>query len=423
MKFRINAVKDNKQTYYILDNQTLDIWNEYGIPANLDLDVRFANFRPKTKPDTTDFAKYGSIVGKHDIKKIKISLGFKCNYRCAYCWQHQFEREAVDATPTLIASFMSKLRKLDLSSCRRMDLWGGEPLVYWKTVKPLIEAIKSEYPDMDIAVQSNGSLLTKEIADFLIKHDIKYGISHDGPGFTQNRDKVDPLDTNRESIKYFCYKTYKTFGRMPWFSATLNKQNLDLDTIYPYFWSKLGQDTPFYIHIDSAVITATEEEYKQYAFTPEEQQKFFASALKVYLNENHPLHNDFAKDLKTVLFRLVNKITPWQEDPCDMTGHRVLACNLRGDVLPCHSFPNQKIGTLDDLASVKLDSFVHWSRFERCKQCPILPICRGGRPCVSEENHKYICNSLITWRYPMLLAAWKILFDAEIASIEPYFED
>ena len=390
MQFKINAIKNNKQTYYIFDNQTLDIWNEYGIPANLDSDIRFADFRPKVKPAMTDFAKYSSVTGKYNIKKIKISLGFKCNYHCSYCWQHQFEREAVDATPALIASFMSKLRKLDLSKCNRMDLWGGEPLVYWKTVKPLIEAIKTEYPNMDI---------------------------------TQNRDKDDPLDANKEAIKYFCEKTYEAFGRMPWFSATLNKQNLDLDSIYPYFWSKLGQDTPFYIHIDSAVITATEEEYQQYSFTQEEQQRFFKSALKVYLDENHPLHNDFAKDLKTVLFRLVNKITPWQEDPCDMTGHTVLACNLRGDILPCHSFPNQKIGTLDDLANVKLDSFIHWSRLESCKQCPILPLCKGGRPCVNQENHKCICNSLITWRYPMLLAAWKILFDADIVSIEPYFEE
>lgn len=422
MKFKINAIKNNKPTYYIFDNQTLDIWNDKRIPANLDTDVRFANFRPKVKPVITDFAKDGIITGKYDIRKIKISLGFKCNYHCAYCWQHQFEREAVDATPALVASFMSKIRKLDLSKCNRMDLWGGEPLVYWKTVKPLIESIKTEYPNMDIAVQSNGSLLTKEIADFLIKYDIKFGISHDGPGFTSNRDKDDPLDTNKEAIKYFCNKTYEKFGRLPWFSATLNKQNLDLDSIYPYFWSKLGQDTPFYIHIDSAVITATEEEYSQYAFTPEEQQIFFKSALNVYLDENHPLHNDFAKDLQSVIFKLVNKITPWQEDPCDMTGHRVLACNLRGDVLPCHSFPNQKIGTLDDLAKVKLDSFEHWSTRDNCKQCPILPICRGGRPCVSKENAKYICNSLITWRYPMLLAAWKLLFNADVTSIETYQE-
>ena len=418
MKFRVNAIKDNKPTYYIFDNETLDIWNENGIPACLDTDVRFANFRPKRALEETDFSKIGTIIGKSRIKKIKVSLGFKCNYHCDYCWQHQFEREAIDATPALIASFMSKLRKLDLKECKRIELWGGEPLVYWKTLKPLIEAIKEEYPKIVIATQSNGSLLTKEIADFLVKYDIRYGISHDGPGFTKTRDKDDPLDVNKEAIQYYCKKAHKINKRYVWFSATLNRNNIDLDAIYPYFWSKIGKDTPFFVHIDSAVITATKEDYEKYAFTLEEQNAFMKSAIKVFLDESHPLHADFAEDLERVVFKLVNKITPKQEDPCDMTAHSVLACNLRGDVLPCHSYPNQVIGSLDDLSKVKLDSLIHWSNYEYCKTCPILPICKGGRPCVDKEAHKYLCTNIIAWRYPKLVFAWKLIFDADITSID-----
>lgn len=420
MKFRINAIKDGKPTYYTFDNETLDITNSLGIPAYLDEDIRFSNFHPiARRAKYTVFSQNPkSIVGKDHIRKIKVSLGFKCNYKCKYCWQHQLEHSCIDATPALVSSFMSKLRQLDLSKCNRIDLWGGEPLVYWKTIRHLIPSIKEEYPSADIAVQSNGSLLTKEIADFMVKYNILYGISHDGPAFSVFRDKEDPLDTNLDAIKYYCNKTYEKHNRYPWFSLTLNKYNTNLDEIYPYFWSKLGKDTPFYVHIDSAIITATEHDYKLFSFTEEEKQRFYKNALKVYLDINHPLHNDFEKDLKNVVFHLVNKITPYEEDACDMTNPHVIAVNLKGDVISCHSNPDQVVGNLSDISKVDLNTFTHWSNHEYCKACPILPICRGGRPCIDSANHHWICSNLILWRYPMLLAAWKVLFDAEITSIE-----
>lgn len=420
MKFKINCIKNNKPAYYIFDNETIDIWNANGVPTMLDKDIRFDEFRPKHQlTNMPIYSKDNPIIGKSNIKTLKLSLGFKCNYKCEYCWQRQFEQAAIDATPALVSSFISKLKQIDLSHADRIDLWGGEPLVYWKTLKLLIPAIKDNFPQLEIMCLSNGSLLTKEIADFLVKYNVSFGISHDAQAFTYYRNKEDPLDTNRENIIYFCKKQYEVNHRAPWFSVTVNKHNLDLDQIYPFFVSKLGKDCPIHIHVDNLLETATEKDYNEFKLTEEEKQFFIKKLVKNLLGVDSPLSFGLSKELKYALFIFANKVTPWQRAyNCDLVNHNVMALNMRGDVLSCHSYPADVCGNINDLEHVSINRFTHWSLRDHCKECPILPICHGGRPCVTNEEQHWLCEQFILWRYPIFIAAWKLLFNADIQSIE-----
>lgn len=427
MLFKINCLTDSGTSdYYIFDNQTLDIWNSKHVPIYLNKDIRFNEFRPKKELKNTlpIFSKDNPIIGKSDIKTIKLSLGFKCNYKCAYCWQRQFEQLALDATPLLVDSFLAKLKKIDLSKCTRLEFWGGEPLVYWKTLKLLIPRLKQEYPKMDLVILSNGSILTKEMVDFFIEYDVHYGISHDGPAFTAYRDKDDPLDTNLEAIQYLCKRSKEVHNRAPWFSVTLNKYNYKLPELYAFFEKKLGKDCPFYIHVDNFIECASQEEHDKYMLNNEEKQEFFKYALDAYLNNKNPLNDDFSKPLRSAIFLLANKITPWiNSSGCDMTNRNVLALNIRGDVLSCHSYPEKAIGNIEHLDEVKIDSFTHWSYRENCKNCPILFLCKGGKICLNNNEQPWVCDSMINWKYAAFLAAWKAIFNANIVSIELYKDE
>lgn len=423
MRFKINGQRaDGTLTHWIFDNQTLEIINENGVPAFLESDPRFDDFRPSAKKPNWDyFDETHPIIGKENIKTVKLSLGFKCNYKCDYCWQRQFEQYAYDATPAQVEHFLLQLEQVDLSKATRFEIWGGEPLVYWKTLKLLIPALTRRYPHMKIFGLTNGSLLTKEIAQFMIDHDVYLGISHDAQGFTSHRNKEDPLDNEKtlSAIRFYCQERYKKSQRAVWFSVVVTRDNRNLDEMYPYFEARLGKDVPFYAHVDNAIETATKEDYERYAFNQEERQELHRNILKICFDSNHPLHEDLSKQVKQALYQIVNKVTPDQNPVgCDMANKSVLALNFLGDVLPCHSFPAEKIGHVSSLAEVKQTKLHHWRSREICYQCPILPVCHGGKPCVTNEEQQWLCEQLIIWKYPIFCAAWQLIFDAAITSIE-----
>ena len=417
MRFDINC--SNNKTY-IFDNETLEIWNPNGILVNLENDIRFRNFKAKKHDLSVKpvFSKVHPIQGKSNIDRIKLSLGFKCNYKCEYCWQRQFEQIAIDATPILVDSFLSKLRKIDLSQCKRLEFWGGEPLVYWKTLKLLIPKLRQEYPQMDLIMLSNGSLLTKEHVDFFMQHKVIYGISHDGQAFTQYRDKEDPFETNLEAIRYLCEQSLEKQGRVPWFAVTLNRYNYKLPELSKFFESKLGKDHLYYIHLDNMIECANEQDFDKFVLSDEEFLEFTKYAVDAYLNPDNPFFDDFSKHLKNTLFALVNRIGPWY-DPygCDIASHGTFALNMRGDVLSCHSYPDDIVGNIDNLSEVSISKFTHWTFRDYCDKCPILFLCKGGKICTSNEEQHWVCKSMLMWKYPMLLAAWRVIFDTDINSI------
>ena len=419
MLFEIEC--SNNKTY-LFDNETLMIWNPNGVLVNFENDIRFRSFKTDKKITNKPlYNKNNPIVGKSNIDRIKLSLGFKCNYKCEYCWQRQFEQVAIDATPMLVDSFLEKLRKIDLSNCKRLEFWGGEPLVYIKTLKLLIPKLRQEYPEMDLIMLSNGSLLTKELVDFFMQYRVIYGISHDGPAFTQYRDKEDPFETNLEAIQYLCYQSLEKQKRAPWFAVTLNRYNYKLPELCKFFEEKLGKDCPYYIHVDNMIECANKDDFAKFVLSDAEFLEFTKYALDAYLNPNNPFFDDFSKHLRNTLFALVNRIGPWK-DPygCDIASHKTLALNMRGDVLSCHSYPDDVVGNISELDKVSISKFTHWIYRDNCSSCPILFLCKGGKICTSNEEQHWVCKSMLMWKYPMFLAVWRVLFNTDINCIKEH---
>ena len=68
--------------------------------------------------------------------RLKIQLGLKCNYSCEYCSQASFVPESTVTGDDDLEEFMAKLDdRLDLQYCSLVEVWGGEPLLYWKKIK------------------------------------------------------------------------------------------------------------------------------------------------------------------------------------------------------------------------------------------------------------------------------------------------
>lgn len=118
---------------------------------------------------------------------LSVVLGVKCNLHCDYCIQTDIRsRVNLDFSPKKVKGFLNKLKKVDLTKIRKINLWGGEPLVYWKTLQLLIPELKAICPNLErFYLSTNGALLTEDKLDFLLQNNTTIQISDDI--FNENR--------------------------------------------------------------------------------------------------------------------------------------------------------------------------------------------------------------------------------------------
>jgi uncharacterized protein len=89
-----------------------------------------------------------------------------------------------------------------------------------------------------------------------------------------------------------------------------------------------------------------------------------------------------------------------------------LAIDLNGNVLTCQnvgacdSAPNGKshgIGTIADLAAVRLDTSTTWAFREECSRCPVLQLCAGG--CMFQQGELFRQSCDISFLYSTAIMA------------------
>ena len=180
-------------------------------------------------------------IGKSRAPKVlKIQLGLSCNYSCSYCSQAFQIGDATVSKLTDVDAFLSNLGAWLGAAPERIELWGGEPFVYWAKLKRLIPALAERFPEARFLIITNGSLLTREKLDLITQYDIDIGLSHDGPG--QGQRGPDPL-ANPEQRRWIEALLAERKGHVS-INTVLTAQNHDLEAIKAWFQKRLGTDVP-----------------------------------------------------------------------------------------------------------------------------------------------------------------------------------
>lgn len=110
-----------------------------------------------------------------------------CNLGCKYCYIennvcNNFREEymSVETARLAIDRYVDHLHKVGLKKAE-IILYGGEPLVNWKTVKDIVLYTKQFDVDIEVSIVTNGTLIDEEKIEFIIQNNVKIGISLDGP--------------------------------------------------------------------------------------------------------------------------------------------------------------------------------------------------------------------------------------------------
>jgi uncharacterized protein len=150
--------------------------------------------------------------------KYTLCITRQCNLRCNYCYISKDD----DVMPLSVAQAAIDFAFKNTPREEKIDIgfFGGEPLLEFDLIKEITGKITS-HPLYDrerviLTVVTNGTILDHEIIDFLIKNNIAYQVSCDGPpeiqdifrSFTCGQGSSSTVEKN---IKY----ALEAFGAIP----------------------------------------------------------------------------------------------------------------------------------------------------------------------------------------------------------------
>lgn len=394
MLFEIHAERsESDKKVFLYDNET-------NILKDLDGNVfKFQDIQEQPhQHEAVVFSKDQPLTKSKHINVLKIQLGLGCNYTCDYCSQKFVERPE-STTHKDIDSFLAKLDTLEFSEQHglKVEFWGGEPLVYWKTLKPLAEALRDRFDSWERKPQfsmiTNGSILTEEIIDWLMMMDFQVSISHDGPG--QAVRGPDPFDDpkKKELILGF-YRMMTRLKKGISFNSMLSKHNQSRKAIHDWFINMTGN--PEIVLGEGTIVDAYDEDGITNSLqTKQDHFNFRRTTFKeIYENDGYIGFQSIIEKIdgftRSVLAQSNSK---YLGQKCGMDIQNVLAVDMNGNVITCQNVSAVETskngqphlaGNLDDYENVSITTSTHWSNRAECPSCPVLHLCKGA--CMFLDN-------------------------------------
>ncbi len=320
-----------------------------------------------------------------------VFLGNECNLSCKYCFTHTSDKKKTD-----IEKIISRIKEVNrITGVSKIQFFGGEPLLHFKEIKQIVKEFPSE--NFKYSIQTNGTLITQEVCDFLkeYKRNINIGISIDGPKKYNDINRIFPDGSGSysriiEGIKLLKKNKIRFSIISTLTKSTLTKRKAEIMPETLFKWAhEIGA-----VGIRINPVKAGGRANKQFEIEPEIFFKFMKSATITYFKKEWE-----KKILFENIYDYINNLTnpPWErknmcfENPCG-AGKRILAILPNGNIAPCPSFAEWS-------TRKPLEEALFSEKFEKlrnrrteiigsCKDCDIRGICGGGRTCAVYYHYK-----------------------------------
>jgi len=404
--------QNTQEVQFIYDNETSEVFNRKEKLVNIK-PPSFKRYKGSVKTVSIDSPGNKSSV----IRILKIQLGLSCNYSCEYCSQ-RFVPNIDHSNTKYMNLFLKNLDNWVIVPPEKIEFWGGEPFVYWKTLKPLAEALRVKYPNTRFSVITNGSMLTEEIIDWLYDMGFSMAVSHDGPG--QNVRGPDPFDDPAQ--RKLLFKLFNRFlpeNRIS-INSMIHRENMDREKIQNFFEELFNLDSQerFGIGEGGFIDVYDEGGKKNVPQSVEEHithRKTTLSAIRSGSINRFSIVRD--------------RVDEWLESwgnyrPSDVLGQKcgmdrddTIAVDLQGNVLTCQNVtavskaPNgksHKIGHVNMFDKIKLNTATHWKFRDECSKCPVLQVCKGSCMFLEDEYFKLSCDAAYSDHIAFFAAAFEV---------------
>ncbi len=365
------------------------------------VNLLFVNSKPKriSKEEILNFEEtFYNKIKNSPLYQILLNVTHHCNLACRYCYagygayggkampmKKEVAKQAVD--------FLLKESK-ESKFCR-ITFFGGEPLLNFNLIKFVIEYAKQEAKRFGkkvlFGMTTNGTLLNKDIIQFIIDNEIDVTLSFDGPEEIQNQNrhfkglkKAGSYRIIFPRIKEFV-KEAREKDRFFAVRTTLTRKGCTNIRKIMDFFRKLGIDRVKFAFAEN-------EEY------PENSPHMFIDdeSLLIFRKEVRKASEDFLEaklqDKEPryggILYGVLKEIEKKNKrfNICTTMGSKFVAVSVNGDIFPCHrfiSFPETKIGDIwngIDKKWLERMKKIHIFNSEVCSKCWLRYKCGGMCP-------------------------------------------
>ena len=355
------------------------------------------------------------VLHKSMYKDIKFYLGSACNYRCSYCrqWEHaSLEHMTDDEIDKHVDMLTELINKHKQPSDVTIQWWGGEPLLYITDIMKIFDRLPKGTKQQ---FTSNGSLMTMDIATWMLEHDTTFILSHDGPGqHMRGKDPLEDREIYNALLKLARNKKHRCQFMV---SSILTGDNLDIYKLYKYHQKNFGDDIimtklelviPYH---DTAEIIAsnTLSEYNISDALYEGMKKLDDEGLLMHIRS-------MEEDIKTFYHQYTDEefCLDLTEIKCGAASESSICIDRNMAIYPCQVYPGKKdkiIGHIDIYNTpVWTDLDLPRTMWNTpgcdCKNCMVVSLCRGICPYLDSEHITTSCKN----KNAVYLAVFKYIF-------------
>lgn len=262
------------------------------------------------------------LILREGVNQLILGVTENCNMRCKYCiysenyeffrnysFKHmsfEIAKKAIDYYFSLFEEALEVNPNKDAS----IGFYGGEPLLEFDLIKRCIEYTKQNYSSFEpkFNMTTNGTLLTRERADYLMENDVSIAVSLDGPKEEHDRKRVyangkGTFDDVMENISYPISKGYEKIHALPvydWKTDIIKVNDFFSREDIPQALVVSGVNTGFGCRYYNSF---TKEDYENFRKNVEKAEKLFLEELPSYgQNRNSYLDSFFGRDATYALF-------------------------------------------------------------------------------------------------------------------------
>lgn len=345
---------------------------------------------------------------ENEMKELLLNVSEDCNFRCDYClYSGKYYFERTHSQKKMNKDIAQKAIDFFFAHNIRSDpvyfsFYGGEPLLAYDLVRNCVDYTKERYYHKNVifGMTTNGSLLTFDKFDFIVKNNFNLLVSLDGPKRIHDRNRKYPnqsgtyetIMSNLKKLRTYSSDYYKEIG----FLATV-PDPIELKVINEFFKNnelvKGHRVTTSFVNpydTNVSIISHPEEVMdKMWSDLANEHCKSIIQRS----NFSPLLQRLFDLDLKIIYEREMNIINPYipLKGAC-VPGNRKIFVTSSGDIHICERVGNAfKIGDVHrginyDKVIELVDEYIKLNQTD-CPTCWAVRLCR---PCYAyfRKNNK-----------------------------------
>jgi len=349
---------------------------------------------------SSDQRKTLTVLWNHKPRRLQLFMAQQCNLRCKYCYGENNESNQQQKLMTFEVAKQAVDYLIKRSGNRpnlQITFFGGEPTLNFGTVKKVVEYCRNIESDGEkkflFELITNGTLLNREMSDYLLDNEFLLFVSIDGNHEMNNfqRPSVNGIDYYSailDNAQYLVKETQRRKLKHPVkIRANLTSEYPNVTPVAEYLDSLnfnligIGSINPLTFALDSTPMALTREQQDQLF---DEMEGILLDALE---------KKKSGQRVGAYASRLFNKTVRSSIKPrktlgvtCGI-GRNTNAVDCSGNIYPCHRYVGSTeyiIGNIFDglnkNKTMGLYNSYNQNAQDQCNNCWARDFCAGGCP-------------------------------------------